>query len=316
LRHPKVLHCCYGEAQFEEMRHLGLPNLRLSFLAAPPEHLLRQALPETTNRAAFIGNPGLRLPPPPKIVALMERGAELEEIRREARRHAMAVALDHFSELIAREPSIQPWLAQALILRAAEPYTSALILLIRAARDYPRALEVINAAGKSIVAALVVKMTNQFDRAALVHRLYLAGLVDVYSNPGEWKAYGIQARDDVPFPQLPEVYQRYSCHLNGYNSSRDATANEKLFEIAACGRVSVNLTSPDVRRCYGEGEVACVNSLAEAEERVRFFLDHPDDALAWGERARRRTSREHLWSHRLLDLLGRKPALAGFSRKS
>ena len=300
LRHPKVVHCCYGRGQMEEMRRLGLGNVRLSHLAAPASYLRRDAAPEVTGRAAFVGNPGMHPGPvPPAIGALLERGAELEEIRLEARRHALAAATAHFAGIAAREPAFRHWFAQALALRAAAPHASALSLLAKAGRDHAAPFEAVNAAGEMLNAAFFLKMANRFDRPAIVHRLYRAGLADVYSAPGEWADYGIEARPAVTFRELPGTLQRYSVHLNGANASREATANEKLFEIAACGRLSLNLPSPDVDACYAEGEIACAPTLAALEERTRWFLSRPEEALAWGARARARTAREHLWSHRL-----------------
>ncbi|WP_157895171.1 glycosyltransferase [Verrucomicrobium sp. GAS474] len=305
LRHPKVLHCCYGRGQLEEMRLLGFANTRLSFLAAPAEALRRREWPspETKGKAAFVGNPGLNVPPPPALLALLERGAEIEEIRSLAREIALLFARSHFAALVAREPSVLAFFAHALELRAREPYIPAAVVFRALEAHFPAVLAALNHSGEILNALLVVKMANQFDRPALVHRLWRAGLLDVHSNADAWRAYGIEARPDVPFHRLGEVYQNYLCHLNGSNACRDATANEKLFEIAAYGRVSVNFASPDVLRCYGEGEIAAIASLGEAEARVRGFLADPDTALAFGERARRRTASEHLWNHRLRGLL-------------
>lgn len=307
IRHPKVLHCCYGRGQMEEMRLLGFENVKLSFLAAPSEYLRCRELPssdsEVRGKAAFIGNPGLNIPPPPGLVALLERGGDLDAVRALARETALVFARSHFAALIAKEPSVPALFVHALEVRAREPYAPAASIFRALGDRYPAALAALNASGEILNALLVVKMSNQFDRPALVHRLWRAGLLDVHSHPDAWRPYGIEARPDVPFHRLPEVYQHYLCHLNGSNACRDATANEKLFEIAACGRVSVNLASPDVLACYREGEIAAVSSLAEAEERVRGFLADPDTALAFGERARRRTAAEHLWNHRLRGIL-------------
>jgi len=99
----------------------------------------------------------------------------------------------------------------------------------------------------------------------------------------------------------------YAAHLNAPNSLRDATANEKLFEIAACGRLSINLDSPDVRTCYDPGEITLVDSLAALEAAAEQTLRDPEAALACGENARRRTTREHLWDHRVASMLSDVP---------
>jgi spore maturation protein CgeB len=80
---------------------------------------------------------------------------------------------------------------------------------------------------------------------------------------------------------------------------RDASANEKLFEIAACARLSLNLDSPDVRACYADGEIVLAESEEALEAAAENVLRDTDAALAAGEKARRRTADEHLWEHRL-----------------
>ena len=303
LRHPKVVHCCYGRGQLDEMRRLGFENVRFSYLAAPTSYLRCHAAPEITDRAAFIGNPGQSATPPPRLLELIALGVDLDGLRAYAQNLALAFVRHHFGGQIGREPSVLKLFSLAIETKLQSPYASASSLLQAAATHYPAAFEVLNQSGEVLNGLAAIKMVTQFDRPALVARLQRAGLLDVYSRSNEWRPYGVEARPDIPFPDLPSVYQRYSCHLNGYNSGRDATANEKLFEIAACGRVSINLSSPDVRQCYAEGEVAFVGSLAEAEERVRGFLADPDSALDYGSQARRRTAREHLWIHRLRSLL-------------
>ena len=310
LRHPKVIHCCYGRGQLDEMRRLGFGNVRFSYLAAPTAYLRRHAAPEITDRAAFIGNPGLIATPPPRLLELLALGIDLDGLRAYAQNLALVFVRHHFAGQIAREPTVLKLLSLAIETKLQFPYTSASSLLQGAATHYPAAFEVLNQSGEVLNGLAAIKMVTQFDRPALVVRLQRAGLLDVYSRADEWRSYGVEARPDVLFPDLPSVYQRYGCHLNGYNSGRDATANEKLFEIAACGRVSVNLSSPDVHQCYEEGEVAFAGSLAEAEERVRGFLADPDAALAYGSRARHRTAREHLWTHRLRSLFAA-PGTAG-----
>jgi spore maturation protein CgeB len=108
----------------------------------------------------------------------------------------------------------------------------------------------------------------------------------------------------VKFRDLPDYYRMYAAHLNAPNAIRDATANEKLFEIAACGRLSINLDSPDVRSCYDPGEIMLVDSLAGLEAAAEQVLRDPGAALAGGEKARRRTASEHLWDHRVAAMLG------------
>jgi len=132
-----------------------------------------------------------------------------------------------------------------------------------------------------------------------VHRLWRRGWLDVHGPPEQWAPYGIAAQPTVPFPRLASAYRRYPAHLNAANCARDATANEKLFEIAACARASLNLDSPDVRACYSDQEIILAESDEALEGAAEAIVRDPSTVLAMGERARQRTASEHLWEHRL-----------------
>jgi hypothetical protein len=152
-------------------------------------------------------------------------------------------------------------------------------------------------------AAMLVKFVNRYDRPGLVRRLWRRGWLDVYGTPDQWTPYGIAAQPTVPFPRLASVYRRYPAHLNAANCARDASANEKLFEIAACARLSLNLDSPDVRACYSNEEIVLADSDEALEAAAEQVLRDPAAALASGEKARQRTADEHLWEHRLRKVL-------------
>jgi spore maturation protein CgeB len=190
------------------------------------------------------------------------------------------------------------------------PYEPALQIVKLAGGHYPRAFDYLNEKGLILDLVFLVKLVNRYDRPAFVHRLWKRGLIDVYSAADEWEPYGIQALPYVKFSELPAHYRMYAAHLNAPNALRDATANEKLFEIAASGRISINLDSPDVRSCYDPAEMPMVGSLAELEAAAEKVLRDPDAALAAGEKVRRRTEREHLWDHRVAAMLGDSPAAA------
>jgi hypothetical protein len=311
IRHSKVTHCFYGPALAKEAQLLGIDRQRISFLAAPQEYTATHFPCTTRDRAAFIGNPGFRATPHAHIVKRMQEGAELDELRHLAR-EVILVGKELKKETWVRdEPTVQELLAVATEARISHPQFSALQILQLAGKHYPRAFEYLNERGDILDAALLVKMINQYDRPAVVWRLYQHQQVDVFSADHEWKPYGIEAKPPVLANELPELYRRYLFHLNAANCLRDATANEKLFEIAASGRVSLNIDSPDIQACYGPSEVIFVKSLSELESQAQMLFQEPDRALSMGKQARIRTSREHLWDHRLRDLfnLDRPPSM-------
>jgi hypothetical protein len=234
---------------------------------------------------------------------MMEAGAEIAELRTFCRdailKYPDVKSLDWFKE----EPTVHNLLAVALEARRRFPFQPALQMVQLAGEHYPRAFEYINEKGIVLDLAFLVKLLNRYDRPAFVHRLWKRGWIDVYSAATEWQPYGVEALPYVTFRDLPAHYRMYAAHLNAPNAIRDATANEKLFEIAAAGRLSINLDSPDVRSCYAPGEIAVVDSLAALEAEAERTLRQPDAALAAGEHARRRSAREHLWDHRIATML-------------
>jgi hypothetical protein len=313
VKHPKVMHHFYGDSQALEARLLGVTQQRITRLAAP-RHLVENEAPcLRTDRLAFIGNPGFRGTPHKGAVKLMKAGAELDQLRIFCRdailKYPEAKSVKWFEE----EPSVRNLLAVALEARRRFPFQPALQIIQMAGTHYPRAFEYINEKGIALDLAFLVKLVNRYDRPAFVHRLWKRGWIDVYSAADEWQPYGVEALPYITFGSLPAHYRMYAAHLNAPNAIRDATANEKLFEIAASGRLSLNLESPDVRSCYDPGEIMLVDSLAALESAAEQVLRDPEAALACGEKARNRSAREHLWDHRIASMLADAPGAFGIT---
>jgi hypothetical protein len=314
IKDPKVMHHFYGDSQAMEARLLGVTRQQITRLAAP-RHLLQKEAPcVQTQRLAFIGNPGFRGTPHEGAVKLMEAGAEIGELRAFCRDAILKYPDAKSVAWFEQEPSVRNLLAVALEARRRFPFQPALQIIQLAGTHYPRGFDYVNEKGIILDLAFLVKLVNRYDRPAFVHRLWKRGWVDVYSAADEWKPYGIDALPYVSFSDLPAHYRMYVAHLNAPNAIRDATANEKLFEIAACGRLSINLESPDVRSCYEAGEITLVDSLAALEAAAEQVLRDPESALACGERARNRTGREHLWDHRIATMFSTEPTPAQVTR--
>jgi hypothetical protein len=304
MRNGKVTHYFNGTNQAVEGRAIGLSNAQTSYLAAPREYAGSEYPCEVRDRAAFIGNPGLRFPLPDNLMKAVMAGMELLPLRQLCADTFAGSGVPKKDEWIKSEPSVQTLIAEALQERVKSSSRGAVELLQKAAAQSPRAYDFLRERDELLEAALIVKMVNCCDRPAFVRHLNKKGLVDVFSNSSEWAIYGVEALPAVRVPDLPRAYQRYAVHLNASNALRDATANEKLFEIAACGRVSINPYSADIFTCYDDEEVVMVRSLDELEQQARALLTDPDKALAMGAKARERTLAEHLWEHRLVRAFG------------
>lgn len=299
VQSPKVTHCFYGEAMAHESREMGFVHQMNARLAASRDFLSADYPCLVKDKLAFIGNPGLRSQPDPKAVEMMKGDAEIEDLRRFARIETLRLAGQGLWPWLKEHPDMLELLALATKVKIEHPYVSAIQIINLMRENFPEAFDWLNKSGQVIAAASLIKTVNRYQRPALITRLYHRGLVEVLSSETEWKPYGVEAGPSVTADHMPEAYMKYIAHINAANAVRDATANEKLFEIAACARVSINFPSPDVCSCYDHGEIYIVNSLAEAEQAARDLIAHPDKAFEMGQNARRRTAREHTWEHRL-----------------
>lgn len=303
LSHPKLTHGFYGMAMKMEAEELGLSNTTLSPLAADQKLLKRNEPPSIHDRMAFVGNPGCRQPPHPAIVEKMKNGASLQELRSLAAGFIASHLPSEAKEWIKAESSVQDLLEFCLQARCKQPFRPAMELFQIAASQHESAAQYLRKHNQLLEALLLIKLVNQYDRPALACRLHSKGMLDVYSAPEEWAPYGIESKPFVKASELPLIYQQYPAHLNAANALRDATANEKLFELSACARTSLNLRSPDVEACYGGGEILLADELDEAEALAAGLLSDSRKCRSLGKVARLRTAREHTWDHRLSALL-------------
>ena len=301
LNAPKVSHHCLGRGQMEELRQLGVKRVLPSAPAAPAEYIESKEPYTEGNRIALIGNPGLPSPPTAQAARALEKGENLAALRRLARQEILDElgANEQTTPWLRQCPQVAELLAAATELRLDQPHAAALSLLMTAGKTHAEAFEFLDRTNAILDAAMLVKLVNRYDCPGLALRLHRRGWLDVYGATEQWAPYGITARPAVTFARLASVYRKYAVHLNAASGARDAAANEKLFEIAACGRLSLNLDSPDVRACYSNEEVVVAESDEALEMEAERLRQNPDAALVAGEKARRRTAGEHLWDHRL-----------------
>jgi len=96
----------------------------------------------------------------------------------------------------------------------------------------------------------------------------------------------------IGLPTLSRTAQRRQLCARGHGQ-RKAFRDRRLRTRFAQPR------QPDVRDCYSKEEVILAESDEVLEAAAEEVLRDPTAALAMGEKARRRTAREHLWEHRL-----------------
>ncbi|MES1259612.1 MAG: glycosyltransferase, partial [Gemmatimonadota bacterium] len=93
-------------------------------------------------------------------------------------------------------------------------------------------------------------------------------------------------------------------HVLVENDPREASCNQRVFELAAMGAAQVVDDRGDLPRCFEEGrEVAVFRDGAGLRALVRDLIENPADAERLGQAARARMLQEHTYMHRLRQLL-------------
>jgi spore maturation protein CgeB len=108
------------------------------------------------------------------------------------------------------------------------------------------------------------------------------------------------ARDDKA-----RVFRAAGAVLNTLHPGELASINCRLFEAAGCGAAVLTETRPDLAAMFDTGtEVQAFDCFDEAVDRLKWMLDHPEEARAMGDRAAKRAHAEHTYDARLGVLLG------------
>ena len=93
-------------------------------------------------------------------------------------------------------------------------------------------------------------------------------------------------------------------HVLVENDPREASCNQRLFELAAMGSAQVVDDRGDLPRYFEPGrEVVVFRDGAELKSQVRELLENPGDAERLGLAARARQLQDHTYMHRLRHLL-------------
>jgi spore maturation protein CgeB len=92
------------------------------------------------------------------------------------------------------------------------------------------------------------------------------------------------------------------------NDPREASCNQRLFELAALGAAQVVDDRGDLPRYFeAQREVAVFRDGAELKARVRELIESPSEAERLGQAARARLLQDHTYMHRMRELLRDQP---------
>lgn len=101
-------------------------------------------------------------------------------------------------------------------------------------------------------------------------------------------------------------------HVAVEGDPREASCNQRLFELAAMGAAQVVDERGDLPRSFDPGrEVLAFRDAAELRAQVRELLENPAEAERLGTAARARSLQDHTYMHRLRHLLLDQPRPLG-----
>lgn len=94
---------------------------------------------------------------------------------------------------------------------------------------------------------------------------------------------------------IPELYMRSKIGLNVHNSL--GPINSRLYDLAAFGVLQVCDNKSGLNRVFSEGdEIVGFETIQECVDRIRYYLDHPDEARRIALAGRQRYLRDYTMS--------------------
>ncbi len=123
-----------------------------------------------------------------------------------------------------------------------------------------------------------------------------------------------------PIPTDDEYFQHFrevAINLNLVNGNAETGVNMRHFEVTAAGGFLMCYDQPEIHDCFEVGKECVVfDSEVDLLEKVKYYLHRPEERVAIAHAGQRRTLSQHLYSHRLQEILtafGVRPMPVDFS---
>jgi spore maturation protein CgeB len=102
-----------------------------------------------------------------------------------------------------------------------------------------------------------------------------------------------------------EAIARANSTLNFHGDEVDRACNMRLFEATGVGTCLITDNKPGLSDFFKlEEEVLVFDTVDDLQEKVKYLQDNENVARKIGLNGQRRIMAEHLWSHRIVELLG------------
>jgi spore maturation protein CgeB len=107
-----------------------------------------------------------------------------------------------------------------------------------------------------------------------------------YTRRGSWVRSRWRGRPLLTGVEYAKAHLAAKIALNPIDPLNIPSHNMRLFEVAACGVFSLVTRTEEVQALFREGEsVVCFEDADELLDRVRYYLNHPDERRSIAERA-------------------------------
>lgn len=103
--------------------------------------------------------------------------------------------------------------------------------------------------------------------------------------------------------------------LRGVMPYRSRQIKARVFEVPGAGGFLLTQAADGLERCYRDGEeIVVFRSDAELLDRIRYYLEHPDDRDRIARAGHERTHREHTYTQRFAELIRHAAATSAQNR--
>lgn len=175
----------------------------------------------------------------------------------------------------------------------------------------PRILDQVAESKEKIMKVAFVGSLSEehIERILLLEKLARNVEIDYYGNDVDFLPKDSPLRKSYKGSawgkDLYSIYRKYLLviHKNINVAGKSASA-KRLFEAAGMGACVVAEESNDERELFEpDKEIVTYSTEDECIEKVKYFLNHPQNAIEIGKKAQKRTLSEHTYTRRIKELM-------------
>lgn len=137
---------------------------------------------------------------------------------------------------------------------------------------------------------------------------------DIKEKSTEWLEYAGVGRIRTDFANLPDYYKSATvCPIIHGDFQKGIATDffhlpssviaERAFQIIQSGGFCISDDNKLMREFFAEDEIPMCQTKEEFKEKIDYYIENPDGRLPFMKKAKERIEREHLYTHRIKDLL-------------